>query len=401
MLLNRRHALWLGLATTACSIIDPKSKFSKQSIQTQALEDLPRDFIVVGESSLKELAAAKGLIYGALPDGEYEEFSQDTEYQSRFIQECGLLVKVILGIERSQNNFDFTASDYYAKFAAENGILFRGHPLVWYLFNPQWLNDKFKNPNTSSREIESILVNYISTVVKRYAGQVHSWDVVNEAINVNDGRADGLRDTKVSGVAGEKYPTWLNFLGPDYIDLAFRVAAEADPQAMLVYNETAVEYDIPEEQSRRNAVLNLLDRLKSQGTPIHALGIQAHLHASRNKYFNPTKFRKFLRDVASLGLKILITELDVSEEKLPQNMDIKTRDLLIAESYRDFLSAALDESAVIAVVTWGLSDRGSWLSFHAPRKDGLPVRPLPLDAQLNRKLAWNAIANAFDNAPQR
>ena len=383
------------------SSIDPKSKFSKQSIQTQALEDLPRDFIVVGESSLKELAAAKGLIYGALPDGEYEEFSQDTEYQSRFIQECGLLVKVILGIERSQNNFDFTASDYYAKFAAENGILFRGHPLVWYLFNPQWLNDKFKNPNTSSREIESILVNYISTVVKRYAGQVHSWDVVNEAINVNDGRADGLRDTKVSGVAGEKYPTWLNFLGPDYIDLAFRVAAEADPQAMLVYNETAVEYDIPEEQSRRNAVLNLLDRLKSQGTPIHALGIQAHLHASRNKYFNPAKFRQFLGDIASLGLKILITELDVSEEKLPQNMDIKTRDLLIAESYRDFLSAALDESAVIAVVTWGLSDRGSWLSFHAPRKDGLPVRPLPLDAQLNRKLAWNAIANAFDNAPQR
>ncbi len=69
--------------------------------------------------------------------------------------------------------------------------------------------------------------------------------------------------------------------------------------------------------------------------------------------------------------------------------------------YEDYLSVALDEPAVIGVLTWGLSDRYTWLSSYKPRSDKAPVRPLPLDAQLNRKLAWNAIARAFDNAPAR
>jgi endo-1,4-beta-xylanase len=129
------------------------------------------------------------------------------------------------------------------------------------------------------------------------------------------------------------------------------------------------------------------------------LGIQSHLDASINHLFNRNKFRKFLHDVASLGLKIFITELDVADQKLPA--DVYTRDRLVAEAYESFLSAVLDEPAVTTVITWGLSDRYTWLSNFAPRNDGLPVRSLPLDDQLNRKLAWNAMAKAFDNAPRR
>ena len=102
-----------------------------------------------------------------------------------------------------------------------------------------------------------------------------------------------------------------------------------------------------------------------------------------------------MRNVASLGLKIMITEMDVTDQKLPK--DIDTRDRIVAGIYEDYLAVVLDEPAVNAVLTWGLSDRYTWLSSYKSRKDRALVRPLPLDAQLKRKLAWNAIARAVDN----
>jgi endo-1,4-beta-xylanase len=141
--------------------------------------------------------------------------------------------------------------------------------------------------------------------------------------------------------------------------------------------------------------------LKSQGTPVHALGLQSHLEGDITKFSlkNLNAFQAFLRDVAGLGLKILITELDVIDKNLP--LDINVRDRMVAGIYEDYLSAVLDEPAVIAVVTWGLSDRYTWYSQFHPRKDKAPVRPLPLDDQQKRKLAWNAFARAFDKAPRR
>jgi endo-1,4-beta-xylanase len=109
--------------------------------------------------------------------------------------------------------------------------------------------------------------------------------------------------------------------------------------------------------------------------------------------------KAFLRDVASLGLKVMITELDVIDQKLP--LDINVRDRTVARVYEDYLSIVLDEPAVIAVVNWGLSDRSTWHLQFNPREDKAPVRPLPLDAQLKRKLDWNAIARAFDKVSRR
>jgi endo-1,4-beta-xylanase len=98
-------------------------------------------------------------------------------------------------------------------------------------------------------------------------------------------------------------------------------------------------------------------------------------------------------------LKILITEMDVIDKKLP--LDVVVRDRIVARAYEDYLSVVLDERAVIAVLTWGLSDRYTWLSEFHPRSDGARVRPLLLDTDLKSKLAWNAIARAFDSAPSR
>lgn len=404
--LTRRKTLLLGLGTLAGSIAvfivgKLRSKYSRVSEKGEERDEFDKNLAL---TPLKDRAAAKGLIYGAFVQGSYQTFSKDRQFQSNFLQECELLVASFYwnwgGVRPNESTYDFTATDYFAKFATENSMLLRGHPLIWYRTTPNWLLDKFNAPNTTSQEIEKILIDHITTVVGRYAGKIHSWDVVNEAINVKDGRVDGFRDTKISGDNNKKFPSWLDFLGRDYIDLAFQVASKADPQAMLTYNEYGIDYDIPEQEAKRTAVLKLLESLKAKGTPIQALGIQAHLNASMNQRFNSVKFRQFLSDVASFGLKIMITEMDVADKWLPSTMDMKTRDRAVAQAYQDYLAVALDEPAVVAVATWGLSDRYTWLK-NKPHQDGTLQRPLPLDAQLNRKLAWQAIANAFDNAPRR
>lgn len=371
------------------------SKFRNANNHTQALlaaENIP----------LRDRAAAKGLIYGASTEVSYAKFSKDTDFVNNFVRECGLLVGIFnwRRIEPSQGVFDFRIADNFAKFAWDNKMLFRGHPLVWYDSYPTWLIEKFKNPNTKAEEIEEILVNHITTVVGRYAGKVHSWDVLNEGIHIADRRTDGLRDPQVSPSPKDgNFPDWLHFLGPDYIDIAFRAAAKADPKALLVYNDFGLEYDRRGETQKRAAVLKLLERLKSKGTPIHVLGLQGHLLKRGNKMsdFNPSKLKAFLDEVANMGLKIMITELDVTDKTLPKEIDV--RDRIVAKAYQDFLSIVLENPATIAVCTWGLSDRYTWLAQRSPREDGSPVRPLPLDVEMRRKLSWSAMAYSFDRAP--
>lgn len=390
-LLSRRYTLWLGLgvaASVGCSVND---KGIGQNIGLLASDDLQdylkRSFTVTKPGSLKQRAAAKKLIYGA--ESAYDHLSSDKDLAAAIRRECNMLMhgglKWYIGskpLRPTPDTFDFTAGDWMADFSQKHKLAFRGHTLVYHVNLPPWFENTVNQQNA-----KHILVKHIRTVAGHFAGRVHSWDVVNEAIEPGSRRDDGLRDTP-----------WLNYIGPDYIEIAFRTAAEADPKAMLVYNENALEYDTSYQDLKRTATLKLLERLKSRNTPIHALGIQAHMGAHENN-FNPKKFRAFLKDVADLGLKIMITEMDVGDNKLPK--DINVRDHAVAGTYEDFLSVLLDEPAVIAVITFGLSDRYTWLSDFAPREDGLPVRPLPLDDQMKRKLAWNAIARAFDKAPQR
>jgi endo-1,4-beta-xylanase len=383
-LLSRRRLLHAGLSVVAGvgAVTVGKNKYLQYRIY--ALDNPKRDFRVAGQTPLKKRAAAKGLIYGAAAMQDY--LISNKNFQTSFVRECGILVPENDlkwdAIRPTPERFDFTKSDWLAKFARTHGMLFRGHTLVWHQQLPQWFKEVVNRQNA-----EKFLLEHITTVTKRYAGQMHSWDVVNEAIQPQDGRADGLRNTP-----------WLEFLGADYIELAFRAAAAADPKAMLVYNDYGIEYDYQEHETRRTIVLKLLERLKSRGVPIHALGMQSHLMGHERR-FNLKKLRSFLTDVASLGLKIIITELDVVDQKLPLNTTV--RDRIIAAHYKDYLSVVLDEPAVIAVLTWGLSDKYTWHSSFNPRSDGAPVRTLLLDTNMKRKLVWNAMARAFDQAPKR
>lgn len=375
--------MYIGLPSLAAATALAVVKNSNPMYLSNALDNPKRDFKVAGLASLNKRATAKGLIYGVACGRDV--LASDKNLQASILQQCGVLTpenELKWQFVRPRPDvFDFSKADWMAGFARTNNMLFRGHALVWHEQLPEWFKEVVNRQNA-----EKFLVEHITTVTKRYAGKIHSWDVVNEAIKPDDALKSGLRQTP-----------WLKFLGPDYIELAYRVAAQADPKAMLVYNENGLEHNSPEDEVKRTAVLKLLERLKSRGTPIHALGIQSHLlaHAS----LNPKKLRNFLSNVAGLGLKIIISELDVTDQKLP--LDAVVRDRIVAAIYEDYLSVVLDERAVIAVLTWGLSDRYSWLSKFGSRSDGAPVRPLPLDLNFKSKLAWNGIARAFDKAPKR
>ncbi len=364
----------------ALSYLIYTSSNTSTALSNQKKNNRKRTFRVIGKKSLKQSAAAKGIIYGAFPQASRDEFDLNCKWKATFLRECNLVVAACYwaDTQKSMGTFDFSEPDYLTQFAATNQMLVRGHPLVWHLSLPKWIEETLNHQNA-----EQILTNHVHTLVKRYAGKMHSWDVVNEAIEVKDGRSDRLRNTP-----------WLEFLGADYINLAFQTAASSDPKAILVYNEHNLEYD----EAHQVAVLQLLQRLKAQGTPVHALGIQSHLRGHRDD-FNPQRFKKFLKNVAKLGFKILVTELDVIDQELP--LDPIERDRRIASTYEQYLSAVLSEKAVIAVINWGLSDRYTWLNKYLPRPDRSPSRPLPFDRDLQPKLAFNAMIRAFARSPKR
>ena len=372
---NRRRFLAAGLATLGSGV-----SFALP-VSNRAEEIL----------ALRKLAAEKGLLYGTTISAR--QITGDPRFVDLVLQQTGLVVaendmKWQVMNRGARGDDDYGPADTVAAFALENDLALRGHNLLWYHRTPNWFFDL-----DNRQDIEAAIVERIRGLAGRYRGMVHSWDVVNEPIEPKDGRPDGLR----TGV-------FLEMFGPDYLDLAYRTAREADPAARLVVNEYDVELDTPEQEVRRTTLLNLLDRMRRSGTPVDAVGVQAHLSCAGGPPFSAARLRRFLADVAGLGLTIQITELDVTDENAPA--DEAVRDRLVADAYSRFLDAALDEPAVKMVVTWGLSDRHSWIvrkETHESkwRADGLPSRPLPFDADLKPKPAFEAIAQAFGHAPQR
>jgi endo-1,4-beta-xylanase len=338
---------------------------------------------------LKELAAAKGILYGSCASAPQLLFPDD--FTALLVRECGLITpenEMKWGdMPRVGEAVDYTVADRMVDFVKSHGLAFRGHNLLWYWRTPGWW---MAIPDRDLAERKMLA--RVTEMATRYRGRIYSWDVVNEPLKPDDGRPDGLRQS-----------VFLEKVGPHYLDLAHRAAREADPAAKLVVNEYDVEYDTPEQDQRRLAVLKLVERMKTAGTPLDAVGVQGHLSIDRLP-FSAKKLRSFLSDLAAFGVDIQITELDVTDERAPS--DIKERDHMVADEYARFLDVALDETAVKVLITWGISDRHSWIVRHETnnlkwRTDDLPSRPLPFDAELARKPAWTAIVNALDHAPRR
>jgi endo-1,4-beta-xylanase len=335
------------------------------------------------EPGLTDRALRKGILFGAAAEAAH--LDKDPQHAEAFLRECKLLVsqnELKWGVIRpAPGVFDFRRPDRLASFAAAHRLAFRGHTLVWHISNPAWLA-----PALAGGRAEKLLTEHIWSVAGRYRGAMQSWDVVNEAIEISDGRTDGMRKT-----------LWLNALGPGYIETAFRIAHAADPAAKLVYNDYGLDYADDDSARKREAVLGLLARLVHAKAPVHALGIQAHLRAGRK--FDPHVMRRFLDATASLGLDLYITELDVEDIDLPRRET--RRDALVAKATAAYLDTVLAHPAVKLVATWGLSDRYSFRNEPEFRHWSWSSRPLPLDDRMNRKAMWRAMAQAFDAAPIR
>ena len=337
---------------------------------------------------LRDIAAERGLLYGSYLD--YWEMQAEADYAALAARECGVMVSARMDWDHlaptaSKTEFAEVDTDY--DWARAHGMKFRGHALVWGERAPKWFGDL---PNRAAAV--DALEQHVAATCRHFAGRMQSWDVVNEAILVSSGRPDKLRPQ-----------VFLDKIGPDYLDIAFRTARANDPDARLVYNDFGVEFDLPDQLDKRQVLLDLIDGFKKRGTPIDAIGLQSHLSIADMAHFNDTGFSRFLDELAARGLEVMLTELDCIDKGAPS--DIAARDAAVAAAYRHYLDVALASPAVTTVINWGLSDRNSWVISGgdplAKRDDGQRARPLPFDTDLHPKPAYRAIAEALRNAPPR
>jgi len=291
--------------------------------------------------------------------------------------------------------YDFGPADRYVAFGEQHGMFVIGHTLVWHNQTPRWVFEDADGKPVSRDTLIARMRDHILTVVGRYRGRVRGWDVVNEALN-DDG---SMRRTP-----------WDTIVGDDYVALAFRFAHEADPGAELYYNDYSVE-----NAAKRQGVVALIRRLQAEGVPVTGVGIQGHY---RLDWPSPEQLDTTIAAFAALGVKVMITELDV--DVLPSAFRQTGADVALHAAARPELNpwpAALPDSMqqalarryatlfgvfvehageISRVTFWGVTDAGSW-------KNNWPVPgrtnyPLLFDRQGRPKPAFDAVLRV---APQR
>jgi endo-1,4-beta-xylanase len=338
--------------------------------------------------ALRDIAAARGIAYGSYLD--YWDFHSQPDYEALAARECGVMVSARMDWDHLQpapGPHRFDEVDIDEGWARGHSMKFRGHALVWGERAPGW----YAALPSRAAAVDA-MEKHIDATCRHFAGRMRSWDVVNEAILVGGGRPDKLRPQ-----------VFLDKIGPDYLDIAFRAARASDSHAQLVYNDFGVEFDLPDQLEKRQVLIDLIDGFRKRGVPIDAVGLQSHLSIAQMAHFNETGFSRFLDALASRGLAVMLTELDCIDKGAPA--DIATRDAAVAEAYKRYLDVALASRAVTTVINWGLSDRSSWIVSGddplAKRDDGQRPRPLPFDTELHAKPAYRAIADALHGAPLR
>lgn len=284
-------------------------------------------------------------------------------------------------IHPDENRYNWRDADSIVAFAQLHGLKVRGHNLCWHEQTPAWLFKDTAGKLVTKEILLKRLKDHITTVVNRYKGKIYAWDVVNEAIADDSTRF--LRNS-----------LWYQICGDDFIAKAFEYAHEADPKAVLFYNDYNTER--PEKRER---VYRLLKQLVDAKVPINAVGLQAHwsVYEPESKDLIET-IRKF----SSLGLKVQITELDMSIYPWEKNRRVKRPDEADAytpvlakkqeDQYAEVFNVFRQYKDVITGVTfWNISDKYTWL-------DGYPIPgrknyPLLFDQNLRPKKAYYRVVD--------
>ncbi|MDA8859185.1 endo-1,4-beta-xylanase [Flavobacteriaceae bacterium] len=257
------------------------------------------------------------------------------------------------------NSFNFTVADKYVNIGINNKMHIVGHALVWH----SQLADFMQNVK-SKAQMNKHFENHINTVVSRYKGKIDAWDVVNEAFN-EDG---SLRES-----------VFYKFLGKNYIEKAFKLANEIDPNADLIYND----YNLYKKE-KRDGVIQMVKQMQSKGIKIDGIGVQAHWSLNQPSL---NEIEQIIFDISELGVDVMFTELDISvlpspweqvgaevsqnfsrfegdakmnpyPDKLPKSIQNK-----LAKRYNDIFQLFIKHSDKISRVTfWGVMDKHSWLN---------------------------------------
>ena len=272
-------------------------------------------------------------------------------------------------IFKAENNMDFTASDKIVDYGIANSMDIHGHTLIWHNATPTWV----ENFSGTNAEFETMIETYITTVVKRYAGKVRSWDVVNEA--VEDG-SNSLRNS-----------VFKLKMGDDYIEKCYQFARNADPNALLFYND----YNITFDAGKQASVFALVDDLKSKNL-IDGIGAQMHISIDF-----PTKaqIESVVNGTISRGLLIHFSELDV---RVNPNNDITSlteeREIAQQNKVKEVVEIydAIPNANKFAITIWGMRDSESWL----PDFWGNPEWALLYDDDFKPKKAHNGFLEALD-----
>ena len=260
------------------------------------------------------------------------------------------------------DRWDFTPADTLVAFAAKHQMKVKGHALLWHQALPGWVN-----AGMTPEALRDAMRQHILRLVGRYKGRVFAWDVLNEAVD-EQGR---LRKT-----------LFLDTLGEGYVSEAFRLAHEADPDALLIYNDYGIEAPGP----KLDGVCRLLERLRAEGVPVHGVGIQMHIEAAACP--DPAALATLVRRLAGLGLKVNISEMDVRVRDVPGSR----ADKLEAQRrvYHDVISACCGEKGFMAVTFWGFTDAHSWVDGSFGEDD-----PLLFDEQYRPKPACDGVRDAL------
>ncbi|HNU99596.1 MAG: endo-1,4-beta-xylanase [Verrucomicrobia bacterium] len=411
---NRHSNRHLRIALFAAALLPLGG--TSWSAETAALKDVFKDHFMVGTAVNRAITMGAGFRRG--PEQAKQDVALVKAQFNQLVAE-NEMKWALLHPRPGADGYDFRAADAFVSFGVSNAMDLAGHTLVWHSQTPDWVFagtnppppgvtnaaptpfanpsasgtnqfgrgrfgrgfggepfGRYTGPRASRDEMLERMRDHIHTVVGRYKGRIKVWDVVNEALA--DGGTNILRNS-----------LWLEIIGPDFIAKAFHYAHAADPEAILRYNDYGLE-----NPAKRRKLITLIKSLQEQKVPVHAIGSQAHVNVS-------TTFETMdqaLADMATLGLPIHITELDVTSAQggqrgfgadiadnaaTAQGGLVSDADRRLAEAYAGLFRAFLKHDKHVEMVTfWGPNDANSW------RAGG---KPLLFDANSQPKPAFHAV----------
>ncbi|WP_240676120.1 endo-1,4-beta-xylanase [Botryobacter ruber] len=366
---------------------------AEQAITTQAPT-------ATAQKSLKEAYKGDFYIGAALNTGQ--AFGRDSKAAEILAKHFNSISPENLlkwgSIHPKPDTYNFQPADSYVALGQQHNMFVVGHTLVWHNQTPNWVFEDEKGNPVTREVLLKRMEEHINTVVGRYKGKIHGWDVVNEALN-DDGT---MRQSK-----------WYKIIGEDFIQKAFEFAHKADPEAELYYND----YNMWK-PAKRDGAIRLVRSLQEKGIKVHGIGMQGHWGVQPDK---PTlqQIEESIVKFADLGVNVMITELDIDVLPNPSNRQGADIDATFEfdEKYNLYTTGLPEEQQqqltaryaeiftlfrkhrdkISRVTFWGVTDRDSWLNNWPMR--GRTSYPMLFDRNYQPKPAFEAVLQAATKLP--